>query len=484
MKTSKLAFSFLSALLLLSCDDNTLELGSSLIPQGDEITVTDDSCFATSRSIMCPDSLLVTTAQYNLGCYTEPGSGATFKASYLTQLNCLENYAFPDSAYGYGNSKFPEWFIQQVGDNKKCYANLKLYYSAYFGDPTNIIKIEVFPLNRIIDPDTRYYPSLDPALYYDTEQAPLASATVSGWNLQIPDSLRNSDSFYPYVTISLPDTLAHRILDTYYNKPNGKNCFANSTAFMENILKGFYIRCSQGDGTVFYIESSVLEVYCRTIIADKYGDLKYETPKLEFSGNSEVVQINTFRWTGLEPELNESGFTWIRSPFGILTEITLPIDSMKDEMTVLNSAKLQISSANTPSNPYKPSAPLNVVLLRKEKLKEFFVNNRGVDKVESYVATYSSAYGTYTFDNIAALVEKAFADRADWIKENNPVTDAKEAYETAHPDWNKVIIVPVTADVTSQKEVISFRMDLKMHQIKLIGGTDNKIKIKTIQSRI
>ena len=104
--------------------------------------------------------------------------------------------------------------------------------------------------------------------------------------------------------------------------------------------------------------------------------------------------------------------------------------------------------------------------------------------MESYVATYSSAYGTYTFDNIAALVEKAFADRADWIKENNPVTDAKEAYETAHPDWNKVIIVPVTADVTSQKEVISFRMDLKMHQIKLIGGTDNKIKIKTIQSRI
>lgn len=483
MKISKLAFSFLSALLLLSCDDNTSGLGGSLIPLGDELSVTDDSCFATSRSIICPDSLLVTTAQYNLGRYTEPVSGATYQGSYLTQLNCLENYTFPDSAYGFGNFNFPDWFIQKLGDGKKCYANLKLHYSEYFGDPTNIIKIEVFPLNKIIDPDVRYYPNLDPSKFCDLTQAPLATATLSGWNMQVPDSIRNSESFYPYVSISLPDTLAERVLDTYYNKPGGKSCFANSTAFMENILKGFYVRCSQGDGTVFYIESSIFEVYCRSISKDKEGNDQLETTKLEFVGNSEVVQINTIKWTGLENELAQTGFTWIRSPYGILTEITLPIDKMKDEKTVLNAAKLQLSSANTPSDLYKPSAPLNVVLVRKEKLKDFFARNNGVDKIESYVATYSSAYGTYSFDNIAALVEKVYSDRATWITDNNITLNAKEAYAAAHPDWDKVVIVPVKADATSQSEVISFRMDLRLHQVKLIGGPDNKIKIKTIKSR-
>ena len=178
----------------------------------------------------------------------------------------------------------------------------------------------------------------------------------------------------------------------------------------------------------------------------------------------------------------ETGCTWIRSPFGILTEITLPIDDMKDESTVLNAAQLRLSSANTPSDEYKPSVPPTVALIRKEKLKEFFEKNTGVDKVNTFVASYASQYGTYTFDNIAALVEKIYSDRADWIKSNNITTGAKEAYAAAHPDWTKMVLVPVRADVSSQREVINYRMDLNIHQVKLIGGPDNKIKIKVIRS--
>ena len=98
------------------------------------------------------------------------------------------------------------------------------------------------------------------------------------------------------------------------------------------------------------------------------------------------------------------------------------------------------------------------------------------------MASYASQYGTYTFDNIAALVEKIYSDRADWIKSNNITTGAKEAYAAAHPDWNKMVLVPVRADVSSQREVINYRMDLNIHQVKLIGGPDNKIKIKVIRS--
>lgn len=482
MNISKLAISFFSALLLFSsCDDNTSGLGSSLIPDGDEIKVTSDSCFATTKSILSPDSLLVKTVQYNLGRYTEPNSGATFQSAYLTQLNCLENYKFPDSVYGIGNFKFPDWFVKEVGDRKKYYANLRLYYSDFFGDPTNIIKVEVFPLKKIIDPDTKYYPNFDPAEFCDLDKEPLATATLSGWNLQIADSLRYDSNFYPYVSISLPDTLAQRILETYY-KPGGKDCFANSTAFMENVMKGFYVRCSQGDGTVLYIDFSRLEVYCRCITKDEDGKEKLESPRLEFVGNNEVLQLNSIKWSGLEAEMAETGCTWIRSPFGILTEITLPIDDMKDESTVLNAAQLRLSSANTPSDEYKPSVPPTVALIRKEKLKEFFEKNTGVDKVNSFVASYASQYGTYTFDNIAALVEKIYSDRADWIKSNNITTGAKEAYAAAHPDWNKMVLVPVRADVSSQREVINYRMDLNIHQVKLIGGPDNKIKIKVIRS--
>ena len=483
MNISKLAISFFSALLLLSsCNDNTSGLGSTLIPDGDEIKVKADSCFATSRSILSPDSLLVKTVQYNLGRYTEPNSGATFQAAYLTQLNSLENYKFPDSVYGIGNFKFPDWFVQEVGDRKKYYANLRLYYSSYFGDPTNIIKVEVFPLKKMIDPEIRYYPNFDPSEFCDLSKEPLATATLSGWNMQNADSLRYDSNYYPFISIGLPDTLAQRILETYY-KPGGKAYFSNSTAFMENVMKGFYVRCTQGDGTVLYIDFSRLEVYCRSITKDDEGNEKLESPRLEFTGNNEVLQLNSIKWTGLESEMAETGCTWIRSPFGVLTEITLPIDTMKDESTVLNAAQLRLSSANTPSDEYKPSVPPTIALIRKEKLKEFFEKNTGVDNINTFIASYASQYGTYTFNNIAALVEKIYADRSDWIKSNNITSGGKEAYAAAHPDWDKVVIVPVKADVSSQREVINYRMDLRLHQVKLIGGADNKIKIKIIRSR-
>ena len=155
----------LAVLFLISCDDNTSGLGQSLTPEGDVMTVVDDSCFATSRTVKTADSLLIMTTQCNLGRFTEEQSGARIDASDLTQLNCMEGFTLADSVYGIGDFKFPQWFIDEVGEQKPYYAQLKLYYTKFFGDPTNPIKIEVFPLNTLIEPDTRYYPNADPSLF-------------------------------------------------------------------------------------------------------------------------------------------------------------------------------------------------------------------------------------------------------------------------------------------------------------------------------
>ena len=103
----------------------------------------------------------------------------------------------------------------------------------------------------------------------------------------------------------------------------------------------------------------------------------------EFQGNSEVLQLNCLKWTGLEGQLSDSSGTWIRSPFGILTEITLPIDDMRDNEYVLNAAQLRLSTAVTPSSKYKPSVPSTLLLIRKDKMQEFFAKNNTADKTES-----------------------------------------------------------------------------------------------------
>lgn len=484
MNFKTLAYSLFAVLFLISCDNDTSGLGASLTPESDAITVSDDSCFATSRTISAPDSLLVMTSQCNLGRFTEQNSGATFEASYITQLGCMENMFLSDSVYGIGDHKFPEWFNQEVAGLKPYYANLRLYYSGFFGDSLNPIKIEVFPLDKMIDANTKYYPSVDPTQFYDATAKPLASVTVSGWNLQVSDDIRNKSTYYPSITIPLPDSIAKTILESYFN-PETRHYFADAASFMENLIKGFYVKCTQGDGTMLYIDRSILQVTFRHIGYDKNGNAILESPVAEFSGNSEVLQINCLNWTGLDSQFNNDSCTWIRSPFGVLTEITLPVDSMRDNEYVLNSALLRLSTATTPSSRFKPSVPYRLLLIRKDLMKDFFNKNSAIDNIESFVSIYSSKYGTYTYNNIAALIEKIYSDRADWLKANNMTLQdgGQEAYEKARKDWNKVVLVPVAAHLDSRNSPISYYLDINMHQVKFIGGNKLKLKIKTIRSK-
>ncbi len=468
----------LAVLFLISCDEDTLSLGSTLTPQGDVITVKDDSCFATSRTIKAADSLLVMTSQCNLGRFTEQNSGTTFQASYMTQLNCMENFTIADSVYGIGDHDFPQWFIDEIGDQKPYYANLVIYYTGFFGDPANPVKIEVFPLETMLDPNTRYYTDTDPSQFCDLQAQPLASITVSGVNMQNSDSLRSLSGYLPSITIPLPDSIATNILESYFD-PERRQYFADSKSFMENLYKGFYIRCSQGDGSMFYISRTILAVNYKSIGFDDDDEPQYESRMAEFQGNSEVLQLNCVKWTGLDDELADNSCTWIRSPFGVLTEITLPIDEMRTDEYVLNSAQLRLSSAVTPSSQYKPSVPSTLLLIRKDQLQDFFAKNHLTDNTESFVATYSSKYGTYTYNNIAAMVEKIYSDREEWIEENG---GDNAAYEQACPDWNKVVLIPVRANLNSFSSAISYGVDISMHQVKLIGGS-TPIKIKTIRTK-
>ena len=467
--------SIIAVLFLISCDSDTSGLGSSLTPAEDVIKVDTASCFAVSHTIKAVDSLMIMSSKCYLGQFTEQYSGTTINAGYLTQLNCMEDFTLTDSVYGIGDHVWPI----DLGNQKPYYANLRIYYSYFFGDSTNSVKIDVFPLDKMIDTDTKYYPDIDPSLFCDINAQPLASINVSGWNLQDADSLRDLYNYIPSITIPLPDTIAKKILESYFD-PATQHYFADARSFMENLCKGFYVRCSQGDGTVFYIDRTILGVNFKSIEYDDEGQPQYQSRIAEFQGNSEVMQLNCLKWTGLEDQLADNTCTWIRSPFGILTEITLPIDDMRDNEYVLNAAQLLLSTAVTPSSQYKPSIPSTLLLIRKDKLQEFFARNNTIDKTESFVATYASKYGTYTFENIAAMVEKIYADRDDWMSLNG---GDMAAYEQARPDWNKVVLIPVSTNLDSRKTAISYTLDITMHQVKLIGGDNSKIKIKTIRSK-
>ena len=104
-----------------------------------------------------------------------------------------------------------------------------------------------------------------------------------------------------------------------------------------------------------------------------------------------------------------------------------------------------------------------------ESSYSFFEKNQIADYKTSYLASYNSSSNTYTFNNIGGL-----------IKHLNETADKTKA------DWNKVVIIPVTATYTTidQRSVLTkVTHDMSLTSTKLVGGPNTKNQITVIYSK-
>ncbi|MBR4312900.1 MAG: DUF4270 family protein, partial [Bacteroidaceae bacterium] len=173
---------------LIACDDNTGALGGSVIPNDDVITIEDSTYWATSRSIIV-DSVLGKTNKVYLGRFTDPETKSIFEADFIAQFNCEE-----------GGNVFPD---NIVGDSA-VKVELRLFFTNYFGDPTNTMTAEVYELERTLQEGERYYTNLDPTQFYDINSKPLATKVYTATDYTLEDSELNDSEHYANVNIPLP----------------------------------------------------------------------------------------------------------------------------------------------------------------------------------------------------------------------------------------------------------------------------------------
>ena len=108
------------------------------------------------------------------------------------------------------------------------------------------------------------------------------------------------------------------------------------------------------------------------------------------------------------------------------------------------------------------SIPSTLLMVQKDSLYTYFENNSIPDNILSYYASFGASNpNTYTFSNISNLIN------ALWDKyRNNPNLEAE------NPDWNKVVLVPITTTV-SNSVVTNVENDMSLTSTRLIGGSDN-----------
>lgn len=507
---------------LCSCDDNTDNIGGSIIDDLDNINVTARSFPISSKSVKA-DSVYSRSATGYLGKVKDPETGAFVKGDFLTQFYTLEGKQLP--AEKSIVSRLKDGSI--IADSCVIY----LYYDKYYGDSLSTMKLNMLELSKPMEENKKYYSDFNPLKsddnYCRTDEGrvnvnktytlyDLASDTVpKKIKINLPNSEldengnlieekaaykdKEKKGYYNYGTY---------IMQKYYSNPK---LFKDSYSFIHNICPGFYFKSSDGLGSMAYINMSQMLVYYKY----KYekttnGEKKDTTVNVvtTFAGTEEVIQSTRISNDNaaidkMVEEGNKNDITYIKSPAGIFTELTIPVDEILNghENDTINSARISLTRINnTKHEKYNLDIPTTLLLIPNDMRTSFFEEGKIPDNVQTYTAVFATSdqsslakQNSYTFHNVANLIAYMNRKRSEGIKEYEgkgmSSADAKTMWEKKHPTWNKVLVIPVeTTYVTTGQttKLVKVTNDMSLTASKFVKGSmtgDANITIDVVYSK-
>lgn len=464
----------IAALTFAACDDTTEGIGGSITNKIDNINISDSAFNVTTKSIVA-DSVLSRNNTGLIGKMKDPETGNYVKGDYMTQLGVLPTFSVDTLDIKKANNGSIE--------ADSCY--LLVSYNASYGDTIAPMKVTAYEMTEPMREDQEYYSNYDAFKNgWVNENNPHWS---SNYNLSNTSDVKN---FKIYLNKEYKkDGKTYKnygsyILQTYAEHPK---YFKTNFKFLHNVCPGFYIKNVGGTGNMAKIWNTELIFYWKKTIKAKDGvtdstGIGYN----RFDGTEEVLQLNKIEndTENLKKLASQEDWTYLKSPAGIFTEVTLPIDDIMKghEKDTLNTATISFPRLNNADedNPYNFATPSTILMVQKDSLQSFFEKSKLADSRTSYTTSYSST-GTYknayTFQNIANLVSAMYKNKG---KSEN---------------WDKVVLVPVSIITVTQGHttvITKINHDMSLASTRLKRGiitTDSNgketspIQIKVIYSK-
>lgn len=462
----------IAALTFAACDDTTEGIGGSITNKIDNINISNSAFNVTTKSIVA-DSVLSRNNTGLIGKMKDPETGNYVKGDYMTQLSVLPTFSVDTLDY-----------IKQANKGSieadSCY--LLVSYNASYGDTIAPMKVTAYEMTKPMAEDQEYYSN------YDAFEKGWVNENNQHWssnyNLSNTSDVKNFKIYLNKEYKNKKDGKTYKnygsyIMQTYAEHPE---YFKTNYKFLHNVCPGFYIKNVGGTGNMAKIWNTELIFYWKRQKTIKAKDGVKDSTAVSigynrFDGTEEVLQLNKIEndKKSMEKLASQEKWTYLKSPAGIFTEVTLPIDDIMKghEKDTLNTATISFPRLNNENedNPYNFATPSTILMVQKDSLQSFFEKSKLADSRTSYTASYSST-GTYknayTFQNIANLVSAMYKNKG---KGEN---------------WNKVVLVPVNVITTTQgyTTVISkINHDMSLASTRLIVGTDDPNKDYTTDEK-
>lgn len=491
---------------MTACDENTGTMGFSVVEGNDTVNINAATFNVITESVIAND-VASRNSNILLGKYKDPETDTYITAHCMTQQHTMGTALFPpmDSL----------WIYDQTGDITDFVADscfLWLEIPKNIGDSLSQMKMICHELKKPFEEDTEYYmDDVNVWKDYVREDGMHIPLTYTGANKRMDDNVRKLYAAN-YLNIPLNDDYITQdgehfenygtyLMQTYYT--GDKDDLKNDYNFLHNVCPGFYLENTGGIDNIMWISATYIRVWYSRVRYVK-GVATKVAAYIDFPGTEEVMQLTFLDRdrTKLEKlvELANEGDveSYIKAPASIYTQMTLPVmdimnqyDSstgtyINHEADTLNTARLYIPRINDASNvdpKYMLSIPQTLLMVPTDSLNNFFLNRKTTDNRTSFIASYASNTNGYTYNNISTLITTMYRN---FKKSGKSI----EEYEQEHPDWNKVMLVPVQVySATFNTSTVTMRVmhDMSLATTRLVQGIDDtsggrKISLSVIYS--
>lgn len=494
LSTRILAIIIASTAILTACDNDIASIGSSVMPTQDSLSTFHEAFPIKTRSVLTGPVIANTSSCY-LGSFVDPESKTLTTSSFLAQFHLQEDYSLP-----------AERLILK-GEDGKVMADsciIRIFHDKYYGDSLVTMKLTAtdLSLDNVMEEGRTYYTNIDPQDYVNPTPKVKAHATytIIDQNLTSDDTDLSKGN-YRSIPIHLDKEYGSYILQNYFEH---RENFKNSYTFSHNVCPGFYIQHTGGVGAIVNSDVSTLDIYFRY----QENDTTITKAWMRLGATQEVIQNTSishnnlaglFDADGVSYDPNGHPFTYIKSPAGVHTEITLPVSEIsagKHYNDTLNSARFTLRRyVAEEQNRNALTPPKHVLLVRKGHVEEFFANNSLPDNETSFLCEYSASNNAYSFNNIAPLIAflRNYRDKESGVLpgDNEETRNKKWSdWEKKNPDWQTLELIPVTADYTtvqtyynSSKVLVSVRNDYNLRSVRLEGSRNGEVQLNVIYSR-
>lgn len=379
------------ALFTISCSDGLEQIGFTIQPGKDRLSVGIDTLQLQASTIQV-DSIFSKTQYPILGEYTDPVFGS-IRSEYIGEFYFAEGTGFPTDAS-----------IDSV--------RVQLAYTTMMGDSLSPMGLSVYEVTKSLKGMSNYS-HIDPSEYADMS-APLGTQTFTGKNSTYRTETSSSGTSVTVyeINVMLPRSIGEKFLDEYKKEDHGK--LKNVDTFRE-FFPGLYFKTTFGKSTILNISLTSLLVHYQYL--DKEGSSTNQdtirTSAMRLNITPEVTQINHIQNKNDQLLLEDSEYSYVKSPAGVITKISFPLsdpeihDRLKSQ--ALNLANLTVYAMPEADEEtlVKLAPPNYLLLVNKDSLDGFFEKKRLPDNITSFLSSASgfdtSTY-SYNFGNISTML--------------------------------------------------------------------------------